>query len=81
MKGKSQLWLFFFGGGQNIFISVCDNGMYVKNKTYLQCHSHCKNGEPCNKLTGRCDNGCDHHWIGEFCQSTYANHANRNEFM
>lgn len=55
--------------------------MYVKNKTCLQCHGHCKNGEPCNKLTGRCDNGCDHHWIGEFCQSTYANHANSNEFM
>ena len=53
------------------FFSVCDNGRYVKDKMCIQCPGHCKYGTPCNKLTGRCDNGCADHWTGEFCESTY----------
>ena len=53
------------------FFSVCDDGRYVKDKMCIQCPGHCKYGTPCNKLTGRCDNGCDDHWAGEFCESTY----------
>ena len=76
MKDKLQLWLCFLV--KNIMFSVCDDGMNVKNEACLQCQGHCKNGVPCNKLTGRCDNGCDLHWIGEFCQSLYSNHAYSN---
>ena len=37
----------------------------------MSYQSHCKSESPCNKLTGRCDRGCDNFWSGEFCQSMY----------
>ena len=48
--------------------SVCENGTYVKNNSCVYCQTHCRNGDICNKLTGRCDNGCANHWSGNFCQ-------------
>ena len=29
------------------------------------------NVRTCNKLTGRCDNGCDNYRTGEFCQGQF----------
>lgn len=55
-----------------VYISACYNGGYIKNKTCVPCQGHCKNMEPCNKLTGRCDHGCRNHWTGEFCEGVYA---------
>lgn len=28
-------------------------------------------GTYCNKLTGRCDEGCDTQWTGDFCERKY----------
>lgn len=28
-------------------------------------------GTYCNKLTGRCDDGCDTQWTGDFCERKY----------
>lgn len=53
------------------YISECDGG-YIRNKTCVSCQGHCKNGIPCNKLTGRCDNGCQNYWSGIFCDGVYA---------
>ena len=53
------------------YFSACDDGKYIHNRMCVQCPGHCKNGEPCNKLTGRCDHGCDTHWTGDFCQRMY----------
>ena len=41
---------------------------YISNKTCASCQGHCKDGSPCKKSTGRCDNGCQNHWMGEFCE-------------
>ena len=49
-------------------ISECEYGMHIQNKTCVQC-GHCKGGVACNKSTGRCDNGCENHWNGDFCNS------------
>lgn len=53
------------------YVSVCDDGMYIENKTWVHCQGHCKNWTPCNRLTWRCDKGCENHWTGEFCQRRY----------
>ena len=55
-----------------VYISACNNGGYIKNKTCVPCQGHCKNSEPCNKLTGQCDHGCRNNWTGEFCEGVYA---------
>nr|XP_022310653.1 receptor-type tyrosine-protein phosphatase alpha-like isoform X2 [Crassostrea virginica] len=47
---------------------VCKDMDYISNRTCVSCQGHCKDGSPCNKSTGRCDNGCQNHWIGEFCE-------------
>uniref|UniRef100_A0A8B8BYA1 Uncharacterized protein LOC111114367 n=1 Tax=Crassostrea virginica TaxID=6565 RepID=A0A8B8BYA1_CRAVI len=47
---------------------ACYDGQYIRDKMCVPCEGHCKNGIPCNKLTGRCDNGCHNYWIGEFCE-------------
>lgn len=54
-----------------VFITVCDNGHFISNKSCVDCPGHCKNGAPCNKLTGMCDNGCANHWNGTFCNGMY----------
>ena len=55
-------------------ISVCNDMQYVSNRQCVPCKGHCKDGSPCNKLTGRCDNGCSNHWTGEYCESVYILH-------
>lgn len=35
------------------------------------------NNAPCNKTTGRCDNGCSDNWTGIFCEGKY-NELNLN---
>nr|XP_022310265.1 uncharacterized protein LOC111115721 isoform X2 [Crassostrea virginica] len=47
---------------------VCKDMEYIWNRTCVSCQGHCKDGSPCNKSTGRCDNGCQNHWMGEFCK-------------
>lgn len=32
------------------------------------CKGQCKIGTYCNKLTGRCDHGCEAQWTGDFCE-------------
>ena len=51
-----------------LYISVCDDGGYIRDKTCLPCQGHCLNGEHCNKLSGRCENGCQNYWRGDFCE-------------
>lgn len=53
----------------NITISACLDGQYLSNRTCVPCQGHCKDGSPCDKITGRCDNGCSNHWTGEYCES------------
>nr|XP_022306522.1 usherin-like isoform X2 [Crassostrea virginica] len=48
---------------------VCQDGLYISNKVCKPCQGHCKDGAPCNKSTGRCDNGCSNHWTGTFCET------------
>nr|XP_022304830.1 receptor-type tyrosine-protein phosphatase alpha-like isoform X2 [Crassostrea virginica] len=46
---------------------VCQNGQYISNRQCTLCKGHCKDRAPCNKLTGRCDNGCSNYWTGDYC--------------
>nr|XP_022304836.1 laminin subunit alpha-1-like [Crassostrea virginica] len=48
---------------------VCQDGQYLSNKVCRPCPGHCKDGAPCNKSTGRCDNGCSNYWTGIFCET------------
>ena len=57
-----------------INISACKDGQYISNRTCVSCKGHCKDGSPCNKLTGRCDNGCSNQWTGEYCECMYIYH-------
>lgn len=34
----------------------------------MRCKGHCRIGTYCNKLTGRCDDGCEAQWTGDFCE-------------
>lgn len=52
-------------------MSVCPNRTFISNKSCTVCPGHCKEGAPCNKLTGLCDNGCANHWNGSFCNCMY----------
>ncbi|XP_078327493.1 uncharacterized protein LOC111112924 [Crassostrea virginica] len=47
---------------------VCQDGQYISNKLCKSCQGHCKDGAPCSKLTGRCDDGCSNYWTGTFCE-------------
>lgn len=53
------------------FTKECKNGTYVSNGKCIKCQGLCKDRAPCNKSTGKCDNGCDDHWTGKFCEGTY----------
>eukprot|EP00105_Crassostrea_gigas_P005306 XP_011418859.1 PREDICTED: multiple epidermal growth factor-like domains protein 6 [Crassostrea gigas] len=53
---------------------VCRDGEYISNKVCVNCPGHCKDRSPCNKLTGRCDNGCANKWTGTFCNICSANY-------
>lgn len=45
----------------------CGDGTYVFDDKCVKCHGLCKDSAPCNKSTGNCDNGCNDHWTGNFC--------------
>eukprot|EP00105_Crassostrea_gigas_P032687 XP_011455797.2 PREDICTED: receptor-type tyrosine-protein phosphatase alpha-like [Crassostrea gigas] len=47
---------------------LCSDREYISNRRCVSCKGHCKNGAPCNKLTGQCDSGCDTQWTGLFCE-------------
>lgn len=34
------------------------------------CQGVCTDNAPCNKSTGKCDNGCGDHWTGKYCEGT-----------
>lgn len=51
-------------------IEECKNGTYISNGKCVKCQGVCKDNAPCNKSTGKCDNGCDDHWTGKFCEGT-----------
>ena len=46
----------------------------MKDKACTLCQGQCKDKSPCNKLTGRCDNGCDNYRTGELCQGQFKIH-------
>ena len=54
-----------------VSVSVCKDMEYISKRTCVSCQGHCKDGSPCNKSTGRCDNGCQNHWMGEFCKGKH----------
>lgn len=31
----------------------------------------CKDSAPCNKSTGKCDDGCSLHWTGTYCEGIW----------
>lgn len=51
-----------------LYISECEDGGYIREKTCVPCQGYCLKGEHCNKLSGRCDNGCQNYWHGNFCE-------------
>lgn len=48
----------------------CKDGTYVLQGKCVKCQGVCMNNAPCNKSTGKCDNGCIDHWTGKFCEGT-----------
>lgn len=38
----------------------------------MNCSSYCKDISRCNKLTGKCENGCIYHRTGDFCQGIFS---------
>lgn len=50
---------------------MCEDGQYISNRQCMGCRGHFKDGASCNKLTGRCDVGCDTQWTGLFCERKY----------
>lgn len=55
-----------------IFFPVCADGQYIFNRECVNCSSYCKDISRCNKLTGRCENGCIYHRTGDFCQGIFS---------
>ena len=52
-------------------IAVCPDRQYISNRQCVPCPGHCVNGTSCNKLTGRCIDGCSNYWTGEYCESIW----------
>ncbi|XP_078327334.1 uncharacterized protein LOC111111930 isoform X4 [Crassostrea virginica] len=48
---------------------VCPDGQYISTRQCVPCQGHCVDGAPCDKLTGRCINGCSNYWTGEYCET------------
>ncbi|XP_065939059.1 laminin subunit beta-1 [Magallana gigas] len=57
---------------------VCSNGTYISSGMCVRCPGRCQGGAPCNKLTGRCDQGCEDKWTGQFCEDCIDGFYNRN---
>lgn len=51
-----------------MIVLVCADGQYIFNRKCVNCSSYCKDISSCNKLTGKCENGCIYHRTGDFCQ-------------
>lgn len=49
----------------SVLILECSNHFYGSDCT-ISC-GHCRNGDVCNKVNGRCPNGCQNNWDGEKC--------------
>nr|XP_022307519.1 tenascin-like [Crassostrea virginica] len=43
-----------------------------------QCSGHCRDNDPCNKVTGQCDKGCAHGWYGQHCEHRCVGHCINN---
>nr|XP_022311771.1 multiple epidermal growth factor-like domains protein 10 isoform X1 [Crassostrea virginica] len=43
-----------------------------------QCSGHCRNNDPCNKVTGQCDGGCPYGWYGQHCEHRCVGHCMNN---
>ena len=43
-----------------------------------QCSGHCRDNDPCNKVTGQCDEGCAHGWYGQHCEHKCVGHCINN---
>ena len=39
-------------------------GFYCKHI----CSGHCRDNDPCNKVSDQCDTGCDHGWYDQHCE-------------
>lgn len=49
-----------------ILITVCKDGFY--NGSCMDKCGNCQEGEPCDKQTGKCTNGCQPHFQSPFCK-------------
>lgn len=56
---------------------MCSDGTYISSGMCVRCPGRCKNDSPCNKLTGRCVQGCDKNWTGQFCEECVDGFYNR----
>lgn len=65
------LFVFFMLYTLRLLLIVCNDGTYVFDGKCVKCQGVCKDNAPCNKSTGRCDNGCSNHWTGIFCEGTH----------
>nr|XP_022305530.1 receptor-type tyrosine-protein phosphatase epsilon-like isoform X2 [Crassostrea virginica] len=43
-----------------------------------RCSGHCRDNDPCNKVTGQCDGGCAHGWYGVHCEQKCVGHCLNN---
>lgn len=49
-----------------VWFSECDAGFYGVNCS-SSCSGNCEDGDPCNKVTGHCDSGCQPGYRNDKC--------------
>lgn len=54
----------------------CTPGYYGP-KCKSKCFGYCKDNEPCNHISGLCDNGCYDGWTGENCTTGKTIHIDK----
>nr|XP_022311777.1 multiple epidermal growth factor-like domains protein 10 [Crassostrea virginica] len=60
-----------------ICATECPDGWYGFD-CKRQCSGHCRDNDPCNKVTGQCDGGCAHGWYGQHCEHRCVGHCINN---
>ncbi|XP_061185165.1 scavenger receptor class F member 1-like [Saccostrea echinata] len=55
-----------------VVVEACPKGSYGQDCKF-RCSGHCKDGTPCDLVTGECVKGCVSGWIGTGCNKTCDN--------
>lgn len=65
--GKWLWTLSFIILKQTLFVKTeCKVGWHGDNCSQ-KCLGNCRDGAPCNHVTGQCERGCDSGWTGSSC--------------